>query len=46
MRNLYKGSSKDASYQVSTHLAKRVRGDEFLEIIQSETGIVCGGHGY
>ena len=23
-----------------------VRGDEFLEIIQSETGIVCGGHGY
>jgi hypothetical protein len=23
-----------------------VRGDEFSEIIQSETGIVCGGHGY
>ena len=35
--------NKDASYQVSIHLAKR-RGDKFLEINQSETRIACGGH--
>ena len=44
MSNIYKGPSKDASYQVSIHLAKRFRGDDFLEINQSEIRIVCGGH--
>jgi hypothetical protein len=44
MSNLYKGPSKDASYQVSIHLAKRFRGEDFLEINQSETRISCGGH--
>jgi hypothetical protein len=46
MSNLYKGPSKDASYQVSIYLAKRFRGDDFLEIDQSETRIACGGHVY
>jgi hypothetical protein len=44
MSNLYKGPSKDASYQLSIHLAKRFRGDNFLEIDQSETRIAFGGH--
>jgi hypothetical protein len=45
MSNLYKRPSKDASYQVSVHLAKRFfRGEDFLEINQSETRIVCGSH--
>jgi hypothetical protein len=39
MSNLYRGPPIDASYQVSVHLAKI-----FLEIIQSETRIVYGGH--
>jgi hypothetical protein len=44
-RNLYKGPSKDDSYQISIHLAKRLqRRRFFLEINQSETRIVCGGH--
>jgi uncharacterized alpha/beta hydrolase family protein len=29
MNNLYRGPSKDASYQVSIHLAKRFRGEDF-----------------
>jgi hypothetical protein len=33
-----------ASYQVSIHLAKRFREEDVLEINQSETRIVCGGH--
>jgi hypothetical protein len=41
---IYRGSHIDDTYQVSVHLAKRVRGDDFLEINQSETRIVCGGH--
>ena len=32
-----------ASHQVSVHLAKRFREEDFLEINQSETRI-CGGH--
>jgi hypothetical protein len=44
MSNPYKEPSIDASYQVSVHLAKRFRGEDFLEIIQSETRIVYGGH--
>jgi hypothetical protein len=35
--NLYRGPSKDASYQVSVHLAKRFQRRRFLEIDQSET---------
>jgi hypothetical protein len=49
---LYREPPIDASYQVSDHLAKRFqrrrlsgfRGEDFLEIIQSETRIVYGGH--
>jgi hypothetical protein len=43
---LYKGPSIDAAYQVLIHLAKRflVRREDCLEINQSETKIVCGGH--
>jgi hypothetical protein len=44
MSNLYRGTSIDASYQVSVHLAKRFRRRRFLKISQSETRIACGGH--
>jgi hypothetical protein len=45
MSNLYRGPPIGASYQVSAHLAKRFqRRRFFLEIIQSETRIVYGGH--
>jgi hypothetical protein len=44
MSNLYRGPSKDASYQVSVYLAKRFQRNRFLEIDQSETRIACGGH--
>jgi hypothetical protein len=44
MSNIYRGHSKDASYQVSVHLAKRFQRRRFLEIDQSETRIACGGH--
>jgi hypothetical protein len=44
MSILYKGPSKDASYQGSIHLAKRFQRRNFLEINQSETRIACGGH--
>ena len=40
----YRGSSIDASYQVSVQLAKKSQGRRFLEIDQSETRIACGGH--
>jgi hypothetical protein len=43
MSNLYRGTSIDASYQVSDHLAKRFQ-RRFLEIDQSDTRIACGGH--
>jgi hypothetical protein len=43
MSNIYRGPSKDASYQVSIHLAKRFQERRFfLEINQSETRIACG----
>jgi hypothetical protein len=32
MSNLYRGPSKDASYQVLVYLAKRVKRRRFLEI--------------
>jgi hypothetical protein len=41
--NLYRGPSIDASYQVTVHLAKRLREEDFLEIDQSETRIACFG---
>jgi hypothetical protein len=44
MSNLYRGPSKDASYQISIHLAKKLEGKIFLEINQSETRIACDGH--
>ena len=37
-----RGPSKNASYQVL--IQSGFRGDNFLEINQSETRIVCGGH--
>ena len=46
MSNHNRGLSIDDSYQVLVHLAKRFRGEEFLEINQSETIIACGGHVY
>jgi hypothetical protein len=44
MSILYRGPPIYDTYQVSFHLAKRFRGEEFLEINQSEATIVCGGH--
>jgi hypothetical protein len=44
MCNPYRGPAIHASYQVSVHLAKRFRGEDFLEINQSETRIICGGY--
>jgi hypothetical protein len=45
MSKLYRGPPIDASYQVSVHLAKRFQWrEDFLEINQSETRILCGGH--
>jgi hypothetical protein len=45
MSNLYRGSSIDASYQVSVHLAKQFQRRRLKKKIgQSETRIVCGGH--
>jgi hypothetical protein len=44
MSNLYRGSSIDASYQVSGYLAKQFQRKRFLEINQLETRIACGSH--
>jgi hypothetical protein len=44
MSNIYRGSSIDASYQVSDYLDKQFQRRGFLEIDQSETRIDCGGH--
>ena len=44
MSNLYRGPSKDASYQVTVHLAQRFQRRRISKISQSETRIVCGGH--
>ena len=44
MSNFYRRPSKDAFYQVSIHLAKQFQKRIFLEIDQSETRIVSGGH--
>jgi hypothetical protein len=44
MSSLYRGPSKDASYQVLVHLAKQFQRRRFLKIGQSETRIACGIH--
>jgi hypothetical protein len=44
IRNVYRGPSIDASYQVSIHLAKRFQRRRFLKIGQSETSIASGSH--
>ena len=44
MSILYRGPPKDASYQVTVHLAKRFQRSRILKISQSETRIACGGH--
>jgi hypothetical protein len=44
MSILYRGSSIDASYQVSVHLAKQFQKRRFLEINQPETRIAYGSH--
>jgi hypothetical protein len=44
MSNLYREPSIDDSYQVSVIWQSGCRGEDFLEINQSETRIVCGGH--
>ena len=44
--NRYRGTSIDASYQVSVHLAKQFQRRKIKKISQSETRIACGGHVY
>jgi hypothetical protein len=44
MRNLDRGPSKDAFYQVLIHLAWRFQRRRFKKIGQSETRIACGSH--
>ena len=44
MSNLYRGHSKDASYQVSIHLAMRLQRISFFLISQSKTRIAYGSH--
>jgi hypothetical protein len=44
MSSLYRGPSKDASFQATVHLARRFQRRRILKISQSETRIVCGGH--
>ena len=41
MINLYRGPSKDASYQVLVHLAIRFQKRRIFKISQSETRIIC-----
>jgi hypothetical protein len=42
MSNLYRGPSKDASYQVLIHLDKQFQRRRFFKISLSETRIACG----
>ena len=44
MSNFHRGSSIDASNQVSVHLANRFQRRRFLEIGQSKTRIACDSH--
>jgi hypothetical protein len=42
MSNLDRGYSIHSFYQISVHLGKRFRGEDFLEINQSEKIMACG----
>jgi hypothetical protein len=44
MSNLYRGPSKDATYNALIYLAKRFQRKRLKKIDQSETRIACGGH--
>ena len=44
LRNLNTEPSIGAFHQITVHLAKQFQRRRFLEIDQSETRIVCGGH--
>jgi hypothetical protein len=44
MSNLYREPFIDASYQISVFWESGFRGEDFLEINQSETRMACGGH--
>jgi hypothetical protein len=44
MSIFHREPSKDASYQITIHLALAVSEKIFLEINQSERRIACGGH--
>jgi hypothetical protein len=44
INNLYKEHSIDVTYQISVYLGKRFQTEDLLEINQSKTGMVCGGH--
>jgi hypothetical protein len=44
MSNFYRGTSIDASYQVSVYLTMRVQRRRSKKIGQSETRIACGSH--
>ena len=46
LRKLNTEPSIGASHQVSVHLAKQLQRRRILEIDQSETRMVCGGHVY
>ena len=42
LRNLYRGPSKDAPYQVSIHLVEQFQRRKLKKISQSETRVACG----
>jgi hypothetical protein len=42
--NLYRESYIDAFYQILVHLGYGFRGEDFLEINQSEKRMACGDH--
>jgi hypothetical protein len=44
MSTSYRGSSIDASYQVSVHLAEGFQRRRIEKISQSETRVACGGY--
>jgi hypothetical protein len=46
MSNLDREPSIDASYQIRFIWPSSFRGEDFLEIDQSEIRIACGGHVY
>jgi hypothetical protein len=46
MSNLYRGPSKDVPTKFQFIWPSGYRGEDSLEINQSETRIACGGHVY